>query len=405
MSLWNLLAAVITLSGVFGYLNYRFLGLPQTIGVMLVALLASVALIAADALGMPLRAHAGSVLENIHFEQTLMLGMIGYLLFAGALHIELGELAEQSLVVAVLATLGVVTSTFLVGALSYEIFHALGIEIDWIHALLFGALISPTDPIAVLGILKISGVPKSLEVTVVGESLFNDGIGVVVFLTLLGIATGTAPTASGISLLLFKEAIGGAALGLLLGWITYRLLKTVDDYPLEILLTLALVSGGYALAAAFHTSGLIAIAVAGLLIGNYGRQFAMSPNTRQHLDVFWEIVDQLLNVVLFVLIGLEVLNVPFSAANVVAALGAIPLTLAARWLTVRTAFLVLRPKRLPGDSVAVLTWGGLRGGVSIALALSLPEDDFRPLLIAVTYAVVVFSLLVQGTTLARVVRR
>jgi monovalent cation:H+ antiporter, CPA1 family len=331
--------------------------------------------------------------------------MIGYLLFAGALHIELGELAEQSLVVAVLATLGVVTSTFLVGALTYGIFHALGINIDWIHALLFGALISPTDPIAVLGILKISGVPKSLEVTVVGESLFNDGIGVVVFLTLLEIATGTPPTASGISFLLFKEAIGGVALGLVLGWVTYQLLKTVDDYPLEILLTIALVSGGYALAAAFHTSGLIAIAVAGLLIGNYGRHFAMSPNTRQHLDVFWEIVDQLLNVVLFVLIGLEVLNVPFSAANVVAALGAIPLTLASRWLTVRTAFLVLRPKQLPEDSVTVLTWGGLRGGVSIALALSLPEDLFRPLLIAVTYAVVVFSLLVQGTTLARLVRR
>jgi Na+:H+ antiporter len=404
VTLWNLLAVVLTLSGAFGYLNYRFLGLPQTIGVMLVALAASVVLILCEALGLPLRGTAGRVVEDIHFEQTLMLGMLGYLLFAGALHIELNELAEQRAVVATLATVGVVTSTFLVGALTYALLHAVRVDIDWVHALLFGALISPTDPIAVLALLKAAGVPKGLEVTVVGESLFNDGVGVVVFLTLLEVAAGTAPTATGISFLLFKEAAGGAALGLALGWITFQLLKTVDDYPLEILLTIALVSGGYALAAAFHTSGLIAIAVAGLLIGNYGRRFAMSASTRQNLDVFWEIVDQILNVVLFVCIGLEVLTVPFSASNVLVALGAIPLTVLSRWLTVSAVFFVLRPKRLPAYSVRVLTWGGLRGGISIALALSLPDDAARPLLIVVTYAVVVFSLAVQGTTLPRLVR-
>lgn len=404
MSLWNLIAIVLTLAGLFSYLNYRFVGLPTTIGVMLVALMASLLLIIGDALGIHLRDEADHLLAGVHFEHTLMFGLVGYLLFAGALHIELNELALQRLEVATLATLGVVGSTFLVGGLTFCLFRALGIEIDWVHALLFGALISPTDPIAVLGLLKIAGVPKSLEVTVAGESLFNDGVGVVVFLTLIEIATGAAPTVGGVALVFLKEMIGGAALGLAAGWITYRLLKTVDEYQLEILLTIALVSGGYALASALHTSGMIAIAVAGLLIGNQGRLFAMSGRTREHLDVFWEVVDQILNVVLFVLIGLEVLIVPFSPRNVAAALGAIPLTLLARWLTVSCAFRLLRPRRLPDNSVRVLTWGGLRGGISIALALSLPEDPSRSVLIAVTYAVVVFSLLVQGTTLGWVMR-
>ena len=405
MSLWNLVAIVLTLSGLFSYVNYRYVRLPTTLGVMLVALASSLLLIFADLAGVHAHEAASRLLEGIHFEQTVMYGLVGFLLFAGALHIDLDDLSAQKLEVATLATLGVVCSTFLIGSSCFVTFLVLGHEIDYVHALLFGALISPTDPIAVLALLKGAGIPKSLETTIACESLFNDGVGVVLFVTLLDVAAGSAPTAQHVARLLAEEAIGGALLGLVLGWITYQLLKRVDEYQTEILLTIALVSGGSALAAAFHTSGLIAIAVAGLLIGNHGRLFAMSARTREHLDVFWEVVDGILNVVLFVLIGLEVLIIPFSLRNIAAALIAIPLTLVARWLSVSGALRLLRSRSLPSNAVRILTWGGLRGAISVALALSLPESPERLLLVAVTYAVVVFSLLVQGTTLGRVVGR
>ena len=309
MGILNTIALLLTLAALFSYLNERFLRLPTTIGIMLISLLLSIALLLIGKLGWPaLQVEAQNFLRGIDFHQALMHGMLSFLLFAGALHINLSELAKQKSVIIALATFGVLTSTFIIGGLSYWMLNALGLEISFLYCLLFGALISPTDPIAVLSILKSAGVSKTLEVKVAGESLFNDGVGVVVFLVLLGLATGgSSATPGGIGLLFIQEAAGGILFGMLSGLAVYWLLKSVNQYQVEVLLTLALVMGGYALATAIHVSGPIAVVIAGLFIGNQGRIFAMSDETRAHLDQFWELVDEVLNAVLFVLIGLEVL--------------------------------------------------------------------------------------------------
>ena len=332
--------------------------------------------------------------------------MLSFLLFAGALHINLNDLAKQKWVISILATVGILTSTFIVGGVSYFLLNKLGIEINFIYCLLFGSLISPTDPIAVLGILKSANAPKTLETKIAGESLFNDGVAVVVFIVLLGIATGGHEVSAGHILLLFlEEAVGGVLFGFAIGWITYQLLKQVDSYQVEILLTLALVMGGYALASAIHVSGPIAVVVAGLLIGNHGRTFGMSDHTREHLDTFWELIDEILNAVLFVLIGLEVLILPFTTDVLMVSLLLIPLILAARFISVGLPIMLMRKKRqfTPG-AVKILTWGGLRGGISVALALSLPPGDARDVILAITYVIVVFSILVQGLTIGLLVK-
>jgi CPA1 family monovalent cation:H+ antiporter len=337
-----------------------------------------------------------------------MHGMLSFLLFAGALHVDLSQLAQQKLIVGTLATAGVLLSTVLIGSAMYVLLPLAGFAVPYIWCLVFGALISPTDPIAVLGILKGARVPKSLELKVTGESLFNDGVGVVVFLVLLEIATrDVGISASAIALLFAVEAVGGLLLGLGLGALSYWMLKSVDNYQVEVLLTLALVMGGYALAAALHTSGPIAIVVAGLFIGNQGRSFAMSDTTREHLDTFWELIDEILNAVLFVLLGLEILVLSFRGETLAAGLLTIPVVLLARWISVGLPVLAMRRWRsfTPG-AVTVMTWGGLRGGISVALALSLPASgEARELLIAMTYVVVVFSILVQGLSVGAVVRR
>jgi CPA1 family monovalent cation:H+ antiporter len=337
-----------------------------------------------------------------------MQGMLGFLLFAGALHIELGDLASQKAAIAVLATLGVVLSTVIVGGLAWCLLAVLGVEMRLIYCLLFGALISPTDPIAVLALLRQAGVPRSLEVTITGESLFNDGVGVVLFLGLLQVATSggglePAPLAG----LFVREAAGGAVFGLAAGYATYRLLKSVDNYQVEVLLSLALVAGGYALANALHLSGPIAMVVAGLLIGNHGRSFAMSPTTVEHLDAFWELIDEVLNAVLFVLLGLEVLAVTFTGRDLAAGLLAIPVVLLARVASVGLPVWLLRLRGpIHPCAVRVLTWGGLRGAISVALALSLPrEAPEREAILEMTYVVVVFSILVQGLTMGPLARR
>jgi len=307
----------------------------------------------------------------------------------------------------VLATVGVVLSTFLVGGATWGIVGLLGLELPFIYCLLFGALISPTDPIAVLSIMKSAGASKSLETKISGESLFNDGVGVVVFLVLLETLTaGHEPSLLHIAEFFLLEAVGGAILGLVAGWICYRLLMSVDNYQVEVLLTLALVMGGYTLAHVIHVSGPIAMVVAGLLIGNRGRRLAMSETTREHLDSFWELVDEILNAVLFVLIGLEVLLVPKVPAFLVAGLIAIPFTLLSRLIGVAGTVGVLRLRRtFSRNAVWIMTWGGLRGGISVALALSLPKGDERSIVLALAYAVVVFSILVQGLTIGRLIRR
>jgi len=407
MTVFQIIALLITLTAMFSYLNYRYFKLPATIGVMLIALLVSLGLIGAGYFAPWVRDSAVRLLSQIDFDNTLMQGMLCFLLFAGALHINLNDLAEQKGVIAPLAIAGVVISMFVFGTLIHYALGWLGFDLSYAWCLLFGALISPTDPVAVIGILKDVKVPHTLEVQIAAESLFNDGIGVVAFIVLREIAvTGQHASAGHIGMLFLEQALGGAVFGFVIGWIAYLLLKSVDNYRVEMMLTLALVMGGYALAAVIHVSGPIAIVVAGLFIGNRGRRLAMSETTRKNLDAFWGLLDEILNALLFVLIGLEILVLAFTRDLFFAGLVAIPAILLARWVSVVVPVTVMRRWRkfTPG-TVTIMTWGGLRGGISVALALSLPAGHEREIVLAVTYIVVIFSILAQGLTLKRIVRR
>jgi CPA1 family monovalent cation:H+ antiporter len=406
MDILNTDAILITLAALFSYVNYRFLKIPTTICIMLISLILSLGLLLLHAMGFSqLEQQAERMVRGIDFYETLMDGMLSFLLFAGALHVNLDDLRKQKWVIMSLATVGILTSTFLVGGLSWLIFNGLGIHMPFIYCLVFGALISPTDPIAVLGVLKSVGVKKSLETKIAGESLFNDGIGVVVFLVMVGLATGSEQAeASHISLLLLQEAGGGAVFGLLAGGLTFYLLRSINNYQVEVLLTLALVMGGYAVASALHLSGPIAMVVAGLVIGNHGRILAMSETTRDHLDSFWELVDEVFNAVLFVLIGLEILLLSFRGEYLLATIAIIPAVLLARFISVATPITLLRRyRRFSPRVIEILTWGGLRGGISVALALSLPTGVERDVILFSTYGVVIFSILVQGLTIGRLV--
>ena len=406
MTLFNIIAVLVTLSAIFSYINYRYIRLPGTIGLMLIALLVSLGLIAMGPLGFGVEEKARLLLRSIDFDETLLHGMLSFMLFAGALHINLEDLSRQKWIITSLATLSVIGSTFLVGILIWWVFRMLGLGVPMMYCFLFGALISPTDPIAVLSILKSIRVPKSLETKLSGESLFNDGVAVVVFLILLDIVTqGHAITPAAIVFLFAREALGGIVFGFAIGLLTYWMLKRVDNYQVELLITMGLVTGGYALADTLHISGPISIVVAGLLIGNHGRLFAMSEKTRTNLDMFWELVDEILNAVLFVLIGLEVLVLTFTREYMTAAILAIPIVVLVRFISVGVPVSLLRFFRsFSPHVVKILTWSGLRGGISIALALSLPASPHRDVILMVTYGVVVFSILVQGLTIRKVVR-
>lgn len=408
MNLFQIIAVLLTLTAVFGFINHRYIGLPTTIGIMFIAMIMSLLFLIAGKLGLagPTE-RVASLLHEINFDKALLHGMLSFLLFAGALHVDINKLRQQRWVIALLAVGGVILSTFIIGALIWQLFRVLGIRLSLIHCLLFGALISPTDPIAVMGILKKAGIPKRLEVKIVGESLFNDGIAVVLFAVMLELATGThALSAPHILKLFGEEALGGIALGYGAGFAACRLLRRVDSYQVEILITLALVTGVYALADAVHFSGPITIVIAGLLIGNHGRLTAMSESTREHLDTFWELIDEILNAILFVLIGLQVLVVPYRPEYLIGGLLTIPVVLLARLISVGIPINALRALRaFTPNAVMIMTWGGLRGGISVALALSLPPGTARNAIITMTYIVVVFSILVQGLTLGRLIAR
>lgn len=411
MSIINIFALLISLAAIFSYINAKWVKLPTTIGLLFISTLLSLGLVISGYFGFHLDDHAQAILAKIDFNETLMQGMLSALLFAGALHINLEDLNKEKGVVLVLASVGVVASTFLVGFAAYLLLPLLGIQLPLIYCLLFGALIAPTDPIAVLGILKSVGAPKSLETKIAGESLFNDGVAVVVFLVLLGFlgaghgtSAETTISLGSILILFIQEAIGGIIFGLVAGYITYLMLKSIDNYQVELLITLALVFGGYALAMALHLSGPIAIVVAGLMIGNSGRQLAMSDNTREHLDMFWELVDEVLNAILFVLIGLELLTLPFNMSYIWAGILMIPIALAARFISVGVPIKIMSKwRRFSPKVVQILTWGGLRGGISIALALSLPASSEREIILVITYIIVLFSILVQGLTVGKLV--
>jgi len=408
MVILNIFAILLTLSAAFAYINHRFIGLPTTIGVMLIALLASILVSVAGGLGfVSVEQQAAEFLGSIDFNVTLMNGMLSFLLFAGALHVNLDDLAKLKWTILSLATVGVCISTVVVGFLTYQLLQILGMNISFIYCLLFGALISPTDPIAVMATVKRLGISKELETKIAGESLFNDGVGVVVFLVLLSLLN--SPESLDFShagILFLEEAVGGAIFGVVLGGIGYYLLKSIDNYLVEILITLALVMGGYTLAMAIHTSGPIAVVVAGLLIGNHGRLLAMSETTRRHLDQFWELIDEILNIVLFVLIGLEILILPFNNGWLIAGLLAIPVVVGTRFLSVGIPMQLLKLKRSYSPHVVkILTWGGLKGGISVALALSLPEGEARDIFLVMTYVIVIFSIVVQGLTVGPLIKR
>ena len=401
-------AIFIVITATLAYLNQRLLGLPIAIGVMVAALLLSLALLGLDAAGIDfgLRRREETLLRSIDFSTVLMQGMLSMLLFAGALHVDLSRLKAYRWQVGALAVGSTILSTALVGSATWLVLPWIGIDLPLLYCLLFGALISPTDPIAVMGVLKTASAPENLELVITGESLFNDGVGVVVFSLLLGVAAdGVVPGAGDGALLLTREAGGGLLFGGALGYLAFRLLKSIDSYQVEVLLTLAVVTGGYALASRLHVSGPLAMVVCGLIVGNGGRALAMSDLTRRYVDLFWELVDEILNAVLFVLIGMEVVLVSFSGGTLLAAAVAIVLILSARALTVGVPVGLLRRSfKLPRGAGWVLTWGGLRGGISVALALSLPPGPQRDVVLALTYCVVVFSILGQGLTLGWVLR-
>ncbi|MDX1410755.1 MAG: sodium:proton antiporter [Nitrospirales bacterium] len=407
MDLFTISAVLLTVTAALSYVNHRYIGLPITIGVMIIALFLSLALIGLGVMGLGVEQRAEQWLRTIDFSETLFHGMLSFLLFAGALHINLTDLLERKWSIGLLATCGVLLSTFLIGTGTWWILQWFSLHLPYLYCLLFGALISPTDPIAVLGILKTAGVPKSLEIQISGESLFNDGVGVVVFLALLELATGSHEVNPGsIALLFMQEAVGGILWGFLLGYLVVQMFKTVDNYHVEVLMTLAVVTGGYAFADALHLSGPIAMVVAGLLIGNQGLRHAMSTGTRHHLDIFWELIDEILNAVLFVLMGLEILILTFTTQYMAVGVLIIPLVLLARFIAVGIPISLLRPfKTFSPGVIPLLTWSGLRGGISIALALSLPMGPEREVILCMTYTVVVFSIVVQGLTIDKLVKQ
>lgn len=406
MNLFEVVALLITLTAVFSFINFSYLRLPTTIGVMLISLLFSLLLVILRAFGLDFTQYAVQILGQIDFDKTLMQGLLSYLLFAGALHVNLEDLARQKWLIGTLATIGVVISTFFTGTAVWIISGWFDLGISYIYCLLFGALISPTDPIAVLSILRTAGAPRTLETKITGESLFNDGVGVVVFILISGIAIGgEAVTAGSVITLFLHEAVGGVFFGILTGFITYRMLARVDNYQVEILLTLALVTGGYALATAIHVSGPIAIVVSGLMVGNHGRMLAMSDLTREHLDTFWELIDEILNAVLFVLIGLEVLVIHMNYSLFIAGLISVIIVLTGRLISIALPVTYFRKYReFSPHAIKILTWGGLRGGISVALALSLPPEPEREVILTITYFVVIFSILVQGLTIGKLIR-
>ena len=407
MSGFQAVGLVVCLVAVFGYLNHRFVRLPDAIGITAIGVVVSIGAVVLARFDAAVATEMRSAVARIDSPGVLLHGVLGPLLFAGSLHIDIRDVAKEKWLILSLATFGVVASTALVGAGIYAVTHGIGMAIPWLYCLLFGALISPTDPVAVLAVIKRVGVPKSLEVRIAGESLFNDGTGVVVFLTLLALVGGGAEVSVGSTVLLFAtEVVGGTLFGIAVGYLGYLMLRGVDSYPVEILITLALATAGYAAAEALHVSAPIAVVLMGLIVGNRGRKDAMSDETLTRLFGFWEVLDELMNLLLFGFIGLEMMTLSFSLDQLVVAVAGIVIVLAARLASVGVPILVTpRLRTFRRAAIAIMTWGGLRGGISIALALSLPQFAGREVVISTAYAVVIFSILVQATSLQAVIRR
>lgn len=410
-TLLELSAILLTLSAVFGWVNRKFLPFPHTVGLLIMSVAASVAMLAAD-VAFPSEQMLGSLMEvlrQIDFSKVVMEGMLGFLLFAGALNVDLSALRSRGIQVAILACAGTLISTIVVGAAIWATAPLIGISIPLPWALVFGALISPTDPVAVMSTLRNARVPPALSVELQGESLFNDGVGIVLFTVFLRFAMGGDPantSPEAIAELLVVEAGGGLLLGLLTGYIAYWAIRLIDDYPVEVLISLALVTATYAIAQRLHVSGPLSMVSAGILIGNRGQREAMSDTTKAYLFGLWALIDEILNSVLFLLIGLEVLVLSFEPRSALLGLLAIPVVLAGRLLAVSGPPLVFfRSGLMSFRNVPFLVWAAVRGGISVALALSIPDNPAKSSILAGTYGVVLFSIVVQGLTLECVARR
>ena len=407
MTILQITSLLIVLAGAFGAINYLFLKLPSAIGILVVALLASFGVMLLDvaAPGLGVAAAVRETILEIEFSDALLEGMLGLLLFAGALHVKLADLKKEWVVVMLMATIGIGLSTIIVG---YGFSWLTGMPI--MIALVFGSLISPTDPVAVLGVLRQADLQKSLETKIAGESLFNDGVAYVVFLVLVGMAfphgDNHGSGLAGATQLFFQEALGGPILGIVLGWLTFRVMRRIDDYSLEVLITLGLAFGGYQIAVYLHVSAPIMAVCAGLLIGDIGTRDGMSEETAKYVDAFWKLIDEILNAVLFLLIGVEVFAIAFDMNSFAAGMAAIVLALMARLAAVSVPILILRPFRdFSAGVIPIMTWGGLKGGISVALALSLPDSEWKPLILTATYVVVIFSIIIQGLTVAKLAER
>lgn len=407
MDFLQITSILIVLAAAFGAINYLFFKLPSAIGILVVSLLASLGIVVIDALlpNMGIEDTVRTTVTGVDFSQALLEGMLGLLLFAGALHVKLSDLQKQWSLILLMATLGVALSTLVFGIGAHLIFG-----LPLLVALVFGSLISPTDPVAVLGVLRAANLKKSLETKIAGESLFNDGVGYVVFLVLVGLAFpsdhGHGSGISDAAILFVQEAVGGAVIGLFLGWLVFRVMRQIDDYPLEVLLTLALAFGGYQLSVWLHVSAPIMAVCAGLLIGDIGAKHGMSAETRDYVDAFWKLIDEILNAVLFLMIGFEVFAVTFDFDVLITGVLSIGLALLARFAAVFIPVLLLqRRQEFSNGIVPIMTWGGLKGGISVALALSLPDSEWKPMILAATYVVVIFSIIVQGLTIAPLAKR
>ncbi|WP_291101390.1 MULTISPECIES: sodium:proton antiporter [unclassified Empedobacter] len=409
MELYYSFSVLIVLAALFSYANLRFLKLPGTIGIMIIAMLVSVAIrLLGDSYFPDATKDMFQLFNSLDFNEILMGAMLNFLLFAGAMHVNILDLKNLRWTIATYATISVVLSAFIISVILYYIAPYFGIQIPYIYCLLFGTLISPTDPIVVLGILKQAKVPKIIETKITGESLFNDGVAVVMFAVVLQIATNPSFDAdfSSVSKLFLMEAGGGILLGLLLGFTASNSMKKIDDYKVSALITLSIVMGGFLIAKELHISSPLAMVIAGLIIGNYGKKFAMSKTTQDYLNKFWELIDEVMNAILFLFIGFELLLIEDLMDQILLGIATIFIVLLSRTLSiVIPARTILRKNTFSKGSLIVLVRGGIRGGVSIALVLSMPNSEWKDLLLEITYIVVLFSIVIQGLTVGKVAHR
>lgn len=408
MEIYNIITLIIVLTAAFGYINHRFIKLPRTVGIMIISLVASLTVVGIGVISPEFFKKTTQAISLIDFQTVLLKIMLSFLLFAAAIHVDSKKLKTERTSIITFATIGVVLSTFVIGSLIFLTTSLFGLSVDYIYCLLFGALISPTDPIAVVGILKKAKIPQSLETKISGESLFNDGVGVVLFITFLEVAQMGVQNTSvwNIIWLFVREAGGGLLFGLLLGYIGYLALRSIDNYVVEVMITLAIVMGGYWFAEIIHVSGPLAMVMAGLITGNKSMDEVASEVTRDYIGKFWEMIDEVMNAILFLLIGFEMLIIPFNLTLLALGCITIVIVLFGRLISVSLPIRVLKNKKsFSKNAIPILTWGALRGGISVALALALPKYMYGDMFVSITYIVVLFSIVVQGLSIGKVAKR